>query len=368
MELTNPAQSLLTPECASNTNPDGSLVFNPLGGGWEVQGLNQTARVKFEITASPEENGCGIELELQASEDGCFDLPHLNNFVFWDFCIDGQDCRDPMTGPATATSPVARSLTPATPVPASAKFPKRASSEVMTDHVGHYMIAADGTRIPVYYQNSTSPGGPWPGKAASAPRNISKRQSQPTSTYNPPQGCTFDTSTCTSAGKDEGFLAICVDCVTGQLGPGFRASPNQDCSNDAAPCPITFMESVTVTNTVSFSLGADFGNSGEEDADASISFGLSDSFSVAVTRGVSFGLTVPVGHVGFAQYQPPADAGSIALVPASVGGQILFGHENICGFNGANPSKTNMVCEVNTGFLSTMGNDMNGQYSLVLLN
>ncbi|KAI1138890.1 hypothetical protein F5Y05DRAFT_382817 [Hypoxylon sp. FL0543] len=278
--------------------------------------------VTFELRQGPSGGSvCGAELLLQVSENGCYDLSALADEIWWDFCNTGVNCLE------MASSKERRS---------------NVTEGIAEDEQGLHVVAANGQRVPVIFQRSLDLVSP-----PSSP--IARRQDN---TYNPPQSCVNDELVCKSFADSGELKATCVNCVAG-LGQGARASKNVDCRNQNAPCPITLLSSITVTDTISadVSFGVTIGDTGEDGANGDARFGFGVSFSVATSHGQNLGLSVPQGHIGFLQYQPAAVLGTVVSSLAT---------NEFCNDSGHN------VCGAAPGILATSSDDNSGQYSIVL--
>ncbi|KAI0007271.1 hypothetical protein F4779DRAFT_619804 [Xylariaceae sp. FL0662B] len=338
LQLANPGNTATSPPCIFNEFP---YPHNTPAGGWQI--ANMPAGVSFEVRQGPRDGEvCGPELILQVANDGCYELDQLADRVWWNFCNTGVNCDEPPT--LLRKQSAKRSIAP------------RNTTGLQSDAEGEYMMALTGERIPVYRQQDLSPA------RAFGEAGLSKRQ---TTTFNPPVTCFLPVATCQGFGNINDIEADCVNCVMG-LGNGNRASRDIDCRNSKTDCAITFMSSVTVTDTVSvdISFGASIGFTGQIEGSATFGFGVGFSFSTATTKGQSLGLNVPAGHIGFAQYQPPAVLGSVISTPGGTNDGIREGQIQLCstatGFDG------NLICQEATGILATSGSDNAGQYSVVL--
>ncbi|KAI0152001.1 hypothetical protein F4776DRAFT_599765 [Hypoxylon sp. NC0597] len=283
--------------------------------------------VSFEVRQGPPGGlVCGPELILQVSEDGCYDLPNLANEAWWNFCITGVSCSE---------------------MPSSRQRRSNVTSGIEEDGQGSYVPAATGERVPVLFQGGLTQVTP-PG-----PSTPSIRRRQQT-TFNPPQSCFNDVLVCQAFADSGELKATCVNCVTG-LGQGARASSNIDCRGQTSSCPITVSRSITITDTISaeISFGVTIGDTGKSGASGDARFGFGVSFSISTTRGQTLGLSVPPGHIGFLQYQPPAVLGTVVSSLAT---------NEFCNDAGHN------VCGASPGILATENNDNSGQYSIVLLS
>lgn len=222
---------------------------------------------------------------------------------------------------------------------------KRSQGVIHTDEKGDYLLSSTGRRVPVVYHNETLEA-----ELNSSP--IEKRQSQ---TFNPPSNCVLDSGTCQSLADSGQLRALCVDCEQG-LGNGVKASGSSmiDCRNSGGPCPVTFSDSITVTDTISESItfGATIGDTGKDGANGNANFNFGISVSIATTHGTSEGLLIPQGKIGFVQFQPQAQLGTV-VTTSSQG--------NVCDSAGLNK-----ICGAQPGILVSSNNDADGQYSVVL--
>ncbi|KAI1411211.1 hypothetical protein F5Y13DRAFT_201419 [Hypoxylon sp. FL1857] len=319
-QLANPGNTATSPPCINNTFP--WEPTNTPKGGWEIQ--NMPSDVSFQVWQGPPGGQvCGPELIRQVSEDGCYDIVVANQ-AWWDFCITGMNCAEPMP-PKERRSNV--------------------SSGVLEDDEGFHVIAANGERVPVLYQRGLSQVTP-PGVSASS---INRRQS---TTFSPPQSCFNDLLVCKSFADSGELKATCVNCVTG-LGQGARASTTIDCRGQDMPCPITLSNSITITDTISteISFGVTIGDTGKDGANGDARFGFGASFSIATTHGQTLQLSVPKNQIGFLQYQPPAVLGTVVTSLST---------NEFCNDAGHN------ICGASPGILATAINDNSGRYSIVL--
>jgi hypothetical protein len=222
-----------------------------------------------------------------------------------------------------------------------------APGSILTDADGEHMIATTGERIPVLRQSGVSTV-PIP-----AARFMRRQAQTPNDTFTPPASCIDDKLACTALAGSGSLKAICIDCVTG-FGNGAQVSPSVDCRNSGSSCPVTTSKTVTNTDTISIdiSFGANIGDTGSDGVAGSATFGLSTSFSTAIAKGQTLGLSVPQGKIGFLQYQPPAVLGTV------VTSQVAANH--------CNGVAQNNVCGAAPGILATSKDDSLGQYSIVL--
>ncbi|RYP63700.1 hypothetical protein DL769_006894 [Monosporascus sp. CRB-8-3] len=321
MGVANPGDTATAPPCINN--PFGWPPTGNPSGGWQLDHMPQG--VSFEVRQGPPGGlVCGPELILRVAEDGCYDLPNLANEVWWDFCVTGVSCAE---------------------MGQSRQRRANVTSGIMEDDQGSYVLAGNGERVPVLFQESLTQVTP-SGLSASY---IERRQGN---TFNPPQSCFNDGLVCQSFADSGELKATCVNCVAG-LGQGTRASANVDCRGQSSSCPITVSKSITVTDTISLevSLGVTIGDTGMDGANGDARFGFGVSFSVATTRGQTLGLSVPAGHIGFLQYQPPAVLGTVVSSLST---------NEFCNDAGHN------ICGAAPGILATANNDNSGQYSIVV--
>lgn len=297
------------------------------------------ATVSVTISQGPPDGTtCGEELIALEHQNGCYDLPNLSNRIWWAFCNTGKDCPG-VTAKRSYPPPIMVKKS----VPAIEE--KRSQGVIHTDEKGDYLLSSTGRRVPVVYQNETSEV-----EVNSSP--IEKRQSQ---TFNPPSNCVLDSGTCQSLADSGQLKALCVDCEQG-LGNGVKASGSSmiDCRNSGGPCPVTFSDSITVTDTISESItfGATIGDTGKDGANGNANFNFGISVSIATTHGTSEGLLIPQGKIGFVQFQPQAQLGTVVTTSSS---------GNVCDSAGLNK-----ICGAQPGILVSSNNDADGQYSVVL--
>lgn len=300
----------------------------------------------------PDGTTCGEELIALEHQNGCYDLPNLGNRIWWSFCNTGRDCpgvTQRRSYPPPSISKKADTANEGTKRTADVQEKKdtRSLGIVYTDGKGDYLLSFTGQRVPVMYRNETSDL-----ELDNSPTE--KRQSQ---TFTPPSNCVLDSNTCQSLADSGQLKALCVDCEQG-LGNGVKASGSSmiDCRNSGGPCPVTFTDSVTVTDTISESItfGANIGDTGAEGegVQGTASFGFGLSVSVATTHGTTQGLLIPQGKIGFVQFQPQARVGTV-VTTSSKG--------NVCDSSGLNK-----ICGAQPGILVSSSNDADGQYSVVL--
>jgi hypothetical protein len=216
---------------------------------------------------------------------------------------------------------------------------------IRNDGKGDYLLSTAGRRVPVIYRNETLDleleNGP-----------MVKRQSQ---TFTPPSNCMLDSGTCQSLADSGSLKALCVNCEQG-LGDGVKASGSAaiDCRNSGGPCPVTFTDTVTVTDTISTSItfGATIGDTGKSGANGNAEFGFGVSVSISTSHATAEGLLIPQGKIGFVQFQPQAQLGTV-VTSSSQG--------NVCDSEGLNK-----ICGAQPGILVSSSNDSDGQYSVVL--
>ncbi|KAM6476023.1 hypothetical protein HDV62DRAFT_396447 [Trichoderma sp. SZMC 28011] len=316
---------------------DGAFPNGNPSGGYEIQGMPATVSVTIS-QGPPDGTTCGEELIALEHQNGCYDLPNLSNRIWWAFCNTGKDCPG-VTAKRSYPPPIMVKKS----VPAIEE--KRSQGVIHTDEKGDYLLSSTGRRVPVVYQNETSEV-----EVNSSP--IEKRQSQ---TFNPPSNCVLDSGTCQSLADSGQLKALCVDCEQG-LGNGVKASGSSmiDCRNSGGPCPVTFSDSITVTDTISESItfGATIGDTGKDGANGNANFNFGISVSIATTHGTSEGLLIPQGKIGFVQFQPQAQLGTVVTTSSS---------GNVCDSAGLNK-----ICGAQPGILVSSNNDADGQYSVVL--
>lgn len=297
----------------------------------------------------PDGTTCGEELIALEHQNGCYDFPNLSNRIWWAFCNTGKDCpgvtRRSYPPPIMSKKTVAADEATKRAIDVQEKKDTRSLGIVYTDEKGDYLLSSTGRRVPVTFRNETSDL-----ELDNSP--IEKRQSQ---TFSPPSSCVLDSSTCQSLADSGQLRALCVDCEQG-LGNGVKASGSSmiDCRNSGGPCPVTFTDSVTVTDTISESItfGATIGDTGKDGASGNANFGFGWSVSVATTHGTSEGLLIPQGKIGFVQFQPQAQLGTVVTTSAQ---------GNVCDSAGLNK-----ICGAQPGILVSSSNDSDGQYSVVL--
>ncbi|KAL7917235.1 hypothetical protein ACQKWADRAFT_324805 [Trichoderma austrokoningii] len=321
-------------------NSDNAAFSNSIPtGGYEVQGMPPT--VSITISQGPPDGViCGEETIILEHENGCYDLPNISNKVWWSFCNTGIDC--PGLTRRRSYPP------PSMSKKANAETKKDINSQgiVYTDEKGDYLLSFAGHRVPVVYRNETDM------ELDDSP--LEKRQSQ---TFSPPSNCMLDSGTCQSLADSGQLKALCVDCELG-VGNGVKASGTSmiDCRNSGSACPVTFTDSVTVTDTISESItfGANIGDTGAEGegVQGTVNFGFGLSVSVATTHGTTQGLSIPQGKLGFVQFQPQARLGTV-VTTSSQG--------NVCDSLGLNK-----ICGAQPGILVSSSSDADGQYSVVL--
>ncbi|KAH8900661.1 hypothetical protein GQ53DRAFT_863204 [Thozetella sp. PMI_491] len=318
-QLANPSNTATSPPCINN--PFGWDPTNNPSGGWEIQKL--PPGVSFQIWQGPPDGTiCGPQLIRQVSQDGCYDVNNLANQVWWNFCTTGVDCAEPQ--------PLSKRST---------------ASGILKDEQGSYVIAANGDRVSVLFQEGltlVTPAGP-------TARGIYHRQS---TTWRPPSDCGNTLLVCKALADSGQLKATCIDCVQG-FGAGVRASRDIDCRQQTSPCQITVLESVTVTDTISVdvSFGITFGDTGKDGASGDARFGFGASFSIATTHGQNLQLAVEPGHVGFLQYQPTALLGTVVSSIAT---------NEFCN------DVSHNICGAAPGALATSNDDSGGKYSIVL--
>ncbi|PON20017.1 hypothetical protein TGAM01_v211111 [Trichoderma gamsii] len=320
---------------------DGAFPNSNPAGGYEIQGMPST--VSVVLTQGPTDGTtCGEEIIALEHQNGCYDLPNLSNRVWWQFCNTGKDC------PGLSQR---RSYPPPSMSKKVVRENKDTKSQgvVHTDDKGDYLLNFAGQRVPILYRNETDLENL---ELDDSP--LQKRQSQ---TFTPPDNCVLDSGTCQSLADSGQLKALCVDCQLG-VGNGVKASGTSmiDCRNSGGPCPVTFTDSVTVTDTISESItfGANIGDTGAEGegVQGTASFGFGVSVSVATSHGTTQGLLIPQGKIGFVQFQPQARLGTV-VTTSSKG--------NVCDSSGLNK-----ICGAQPGILVSSSNDADGQYSIVL--
>ncbi|KAK7427761.1 hypothetical protein QQZ08_005699 [Neonectria magnoliae] len=314
--------SLAVGSCAFN---DGAFPKGPAGG----------------YEGPPDGELCGQEIIALEQQNGCYDLPNLSDRIWWSFCNTGIDC------PGMFAK---RSYPPPTlpkRAPVAEKQPDTRGLDVIhTDEKGDFLLSTTGRRVPVIYRNDISD--------FEEPENepLVKRQSQ---TFDPPDSCILDATTCQSLADSGSLKALCVNCRQG-LGNGVKASNSAsiDCRNSGGPCPVTFTDTVTVTDTISedITFGATIGDTGKDGASGMASFGFGVSVSIATSNAVAEGLLIPQGKIGYVQFQPQAQLGTV-VTTSSKG--------NVCDSLGLNK-----ICGAKPGILVSSSNDADGSYSVVL--
>ncbi|KAH0531161.1 hypothetical protein TsFJ059_000027 [Trichoderma semiorbis] len=320
---------------------DGAFPNGNPSGGYEIQGMPSTVSVTIS-QGPPDGTTCGEELIALEHQNGCYDLPNLSNRIWWAFCNTGKDCPG-VTAKRSYPPPIM--VKKSVPAIEEKKMETRSQGVIHTDEKGDYLLSSTGRRVPVVYHNETLEA-----ELNSSP--IEKRQSQ---TFNPPSNCVLDSGTCQSLADSGQLKALCVDCEQG-LGNGVKASGSSmiDCRNSGGPCPVTFTDSVTVTDTISESItfGATIGDTGKDGANGNANFNFGISVSIATTHGTSEGLLIPQGKIGFVQFQPQAQLGTVVTTSSS---------GNVCDSAGLNK-----ICGAQPGILVSSNNDADGQYSVVL--
>ncbi|KAL1845869.1 hypothetical protein VTK73DRAFT_419 [Phialemonium thermophilum] len=327
--------------CAFN---DGAFPNTPAGG-YEIQGMPPTVSVTIR-QGPPDGELCGQEIIVVEAQNGCYDLPNLSDRIWWEFCNTGKDCPGVV---AQRSYPPPRGLSSKrTPTTSSAtRADRRDLGVIYTDDKGDYLLSSTGQRVPVIYRNETE-------MEAELAKNsvVSKRQS---TTFTPPDGCVLDSSTCQSLADSGSLKALCVDCEQG-LGNGVKASngPSIDCRNSGGPCPVTFTDTVTVTDTIdsSITFGATIGDTGKDGGSGTASFGFGVSVSVATSTATAVGLLIPQGKIGYIQFRPQAMLGTVVTTSSN---------GNVCDSLGLNK-----ICGASPGILVSSSNDADGQYSVVL--
>ncbi|EHK22100.1 uncharacterized protein TRIVIDRAFT_222460 [Trichoderma virens Gv29-8] len=327
---------------------DGAFANSNPSGGYEIQGMPSTVSVTIS-QGPPDGTTCGEELIALEHQNGCYDFPNLSNRIWWAFCNTGKDCpgvtqRRSYPPPSLSKNAVAANKEIKRIVDVQKKD-TRSLGVVYKDDEGDYLLSSTGRRIQVVYRNETLDL-----ELDSSP--IEKRQSQ---TFSPPSNCMLDSNTCQSLADSGQLRALCLDCEQG-LGNGVKASGSStiDCRNSGGPCPVTFTDSVTVTDTISESItfGATIGDTGKDGANGNANFNFGLSVSIATTHGTSEGLLIPQGKIGFVQFQPQAQLGTV-VTTSSQG--------NVCDSAGLNK-----ICGAQPGILVSSSNDADGQYSVVL--
>lgn len=298
----------------------------------------------------PDSEVCGEELIAEEQQDGCYDFPDLSSRIWWEFCNTGIDCpgvsqRRSYPPPNMSKKRIATDK--AIKRTSVSKEQKDAGhlDVIHNDKKGDYLLSSTGRRVPVIYRNEMLEleleNGP-----------IAKRQSQ---TFTPPSSCMLDSGTCQSLADSGSLKALCIDCEQG-LGDGVKASGSAaiDCRNSGGPCPVTFTDTITVTDTISTSItfGATIGDTGKSGANGNADFGFGASVSISTAHGTSEGLLIPQGKIGFVQFQPQAQLGTV-VTSSSQG--------NVCDSEGLNK-----ICGAEPGILVSNSNDADGQYSVVL--
>ncbi|KAL7931419.1 hypothetical protein V8C35DRAFT_323832 [Trichoderma chlorosporum] len=328
---------------------DGAFPNSNPAGGYEIQGMPSTVSVTIS-QGPPDGTTCGEELIALEHQNGCYDLPNLSNRIWWAFCNTGKDCpgvtqKRSYPPPSLSKKTIAAYEGTKRTIDVQKKKDTRSLGVVYTDEKGDYLLSSTGRRVSVVYRNETSDL-----ELDNSP--IEKRQSQ---TFNSPSNCVLDSNTCQSLADSGQLRALCVDCEQG-LGNGVKASGSSmiDCRNSGGPCPVTFTDSVTVTDTISESItfGATIGDTGKDGGSGNANFNFGVSVSIATTHGTSEGLLIPQGKIGFVQFQPQAQLGTV-VTTSSQG--------NVCDSAGLNK-----ICGAQPGILVSSSNDADGQYSVVL--
>ena len=224
---------------------------------------------------------------------------------------------------------------------------RKALGVIHTDEDGDYLLTTAGRRVAVIYRNDAA-------ESEHSGHSIVKRQSD---TFAPPSDYFLDSGTCQSLASSGTLKAICVDCVQG-LGNGVKASNSAeiDCRNAGSPCVVTFTQSVTVTDTFSIDItfGGTIGDTGESGANGMATFGFGESVSIATSTATAEALSIPVGKVGYVQFQPQALLGTVVTTTAS---------GPVCDSLGLNK-----ICGAAPGIVNSSDKDSDGKYSVVLTN
>ncbi|KAL7940398.1 hypothetical protein V8C42DRAFT_356271 [Trichoderma barbatum] len=328
---------------------DGAFLNSNPSGGYEIQGMPSILSVTIS-QGPPDGTTCGEELIALEHQNGCYDFPNLSNRIWWAFCNTGKDCpgvtqRRSYPPPSLFKKAAATNEGTKRMVDVQENKDTRSLGIVYTDEEGDYLLSDTGRRVPVIYRNETS-------DLELDNSLIEKRQSQ---TFSPPSNCVLDSNTCQSLADSGQLRALCVDCQQG-LGNGVKASGSSmiDCRNSGGPCPVTFTDSVTVTDTISESItfGATIGDTGKDGANGNANFNFGVSVSIATMHGTSEGLLIPQGKIGFVQFQPQAQLGTVVTTSS---------RGNVCDSAGLNK-----ICGAQPGILVSSSTDADGQYSVVL--
>lgn len=236
--------------------------------------------------------------------DGCYDIPDLSDTIWWSFCETDKDCSD---------APKPRSYPP----------PLLSRRQPIVSE-----IVADARDLVM----------------------TSRLDARQDNTYTPPDDCYLDAQTCQSLADSGSLKAICVNCVQG-YGDGFKASAEVDCKDSGTPCPITFTNTVTVSQSISadISFGASIGDTATTGS-VSGTFSFGYSFSVSTSHATAVGLSIPVDQSGYVDFAPQAALGTV-VTTTSTG--------NVCDAAGLNK-----ICGAQPGKIITSDKDENGKYSV----
>ncbi|KAL2202439.1 hypothetical protein CC79DRAFT_1372612 [Sarocladium strictum] len=265
-------------------------------GGLQVQGMPEG--VSITIHKSGEDGKLEDSHVLAVKDhDGCFDIAGLSDTIWWSF----------------SDTPKPRSYPPS--------LPKR--EPIVSE------IVADARDLVI---------------------TSSELDARQDNTYTPPDDCYLDAQTCQSLADSGSLKAICVNCVSG-YGDGFKASAEVDCHNSGTPCPITFTNTVTVTQGISadISFGASIGNT-ESTGSVSGTFSFGYSFSISTSHATAVGLSIPVDQSGYVDFAPQAALGTVVTTSSS---------GNVCDAAGLNK-----ICGAKPGKIITSDKDENGKYSV----
>ncbi|KAI5460913.1 hypothetical protein BGZ63DRAFT_357699 [Mariannaea sp. PMI_226] len=337
-------------------------------GGYEVRGMPPT--VSLTIRQGPADGVlCGQEVILEAEQNGCYDLNYLSDRLWWGFCNTGIDC--PSVAQKRSYPPPSlpkAMMAPATEVQIEERdvsvIEKRDVGILYHDDQGDFMVNDAGQRIPVMYISESAMLGERGEEnleergeeklEKGAEEMLEKRQSQ---TFSPPDSCILDSTTCKALTDSHALNAICIDCRQG-FGNGVKvsAASSIDCRFSGGPCPVQFIDTVTVTNTFSLdmSISATIGDTGKDGGNGQATFGFGWSIAISVAHATVQGLLIPQGKIGYVQFQPQAYLGTVVTTTAK---------GNVCDSLGLNK-----ICASSPGIINSSSDDRTGQYSVVLMS
>lgn len=272
----------------------------------QVSGLPDGISITIHKSSRPGELDDSQVLAVK-DHDGCYDIPGLSDTIWWSFCETGNDCSD-TAKPRSYPPPVSSKRQPVV-------------SEVVADARDLVVTSRLGSR-----------------------------QSD---TFYPPDDCYLDDQTCQSLADSGALKAVCVNCVQGYA-DGSKASAEANCKDSGTSCPITFTDTVTVTNSISadISFGATIGDTASSGGQLSGSFTFGYSFSITTSNAVSVGLSIPVGKSGYVDFAPQAVLGTVVTTTSN---------GNVCDAAGLNK-----ICGARPGKVITSKEDIDGLYSVHL--